>query len=244
MEKILPKLKKYQKKYSFSYSFGAYPTLDLLKYRKDSALEVVLKADGLKSDGVAEVMAFCKKENIPCEVNDRLIEKIAYKENTYVLGAFEKYECDLDEEGDHMVLVEPSNMGNLGTVIRTMLGFGFKDLALIRPAADIFDPKVVRSTMGAVFQINFRYFDSIEKYLEEYTGHNVYTFMLDGATEITEVDFKSPISFVHGNEGRGLEEKYKGIGKSVYIPHSKDIDSLNLSVAAAIGLWESRRAKK
>ena len=103
--------------------------MDLLQYRKDSVLEVVLKADGLKSDGVAEVMAFCKKENIPCEVNDHLIEKIAYKENTYVLGVFDKYECDLDAEGDHMVLVEPSNMGNVGTVIRTMLGFGFKDLA-------------------------------------------------------------------------------------------------------------------
>ena len=65
--------------------------------------------------------------------------------------------------------------------------------------------------------------------------------MLDGAEDITKVKFKEPFSFIHGNEGRGLSSEYKDFGQSIYIPHSKDIDSLNLSVAACIGMWEFKR---
>jgi TrmH family RNA methyltransferase len=177
------------------------------------------------------------------EVADRAIEKIAVKENTYAVGVFEKYETKLDSKANHLVLVEPRNMGNMGTIIRTMLGFDFKDLAIIKPAADIFDPMVVRSTMGAVFQINSQYFNDINQYMDLYGKRNIYTFMLDGAEDIRKVDFKEPFSMVQGNESKGLPKEYQKLGKSIYIPNSKNIDSLNLSVATAIGLWEARRSK-
>jgi len=134
-------------------------------------------------------------------------------------------------------------MGNVGTIIRTMLGFGLKNLAIVEPAVDVFDPKVVRSTMGAMFRINFKYFSKIEEYLEGYKERNIYPFMLEGSRNIKEVEFKEPMSLVHGNEGRGLSEDFKDIGQSVYIPHSEDIDSLNLSIAASIGMWESVRKR-
>ena len=57
----LPKLKRYQKKYDYSYSFGAYPTLDLLKYHPDSVLEVLIKKDSHNSDGVKDIINICKK---------------------------------------------------------------------------------------------------------------------------------------------------------------------------------------
>jgi TrmH family RNA methyltransferase len=63
--------------------------------------------------------------------------------------------------------------------------------------------------------------------------------MLEGAKNIKEVEFKEPMSLIHGNESRGLPEKFKGFGQSVYIPHSEDIESLNLSIAASIGMWEA-----
>jgi TrmH family RNA methyltransferase len=132
-------------------------------------------------------------------------------------------------------------MGNIGTIIRTMLGFKFKDLVLIGDSADIFDPKVVRSTMGALFRINFKHFDNIQEYVSKYSNHNLYPFMLDGDKDIREVEFKSPLSLIQGNEGKGLDESFKDLGQSVYIPHSKDIDSLNLAVATSIGLWEVGR---
>lgn len=239
----LPKIKRYQKKYGFSYAFGAYPVLDLLKFQRERVLKVVVKTDGLKSDGVSEILDICKREGIPFEENNHVIDKIAYKENTYVLAVFEKYEEELEVDSNHIVLVNPSNTGNMGTIIRTMVGFGFKNLAIIRPGVDIFDPMVVRSTMGALFRVHFKYFESIRAYTEAYKGHNMYPFMLNGGKDILNVEFKGPFSFIQGNEGKGLDSSYKDLGESIYIPHSDEIDSLNLSVATSIGMWEYSRRK-
>jgi len=238
-----PKLKKYQKKFDYSYAFGTYPTIDLIKHKQKYLLKVLVKSHVDESEGVEEVLELCKQYGIKTEEQDRAIEKIAVKENTYAVGVFKKYTCELDANANHLVLAEPRNMGNLGTIIRTMLAFDFKNLAIIKPAADIFDPTVVRSTMGAVFQINFEYFENIQEYLEKYGKRNVYTFMLDGAEDIRNVSFEEPFSMVQGNESKGLPAEYSKIGKSIYIPNSKNVDSLNLSIATGIGLWESRRRK-
>ena len=58
----LPKLKRYQKKFNFSYAFGAYPVLDLLKFQKEKVLKILVKKEGLKSDGVSEILDICKRE--------------------------------------------------------------------------------------------------------------------------------------------------------------------------------------
>ena len=239
----LPKLKRYNKDFEYSYSFGTYPTLDLLKFKKEKVLKVLFKSEASSDSRVVEeIKDICTKENIPFEINDRGIDRIAFKENTYVVGIFEKYTEDLSKGNDHIVLVNPRNMGNVGTIIRTMKGFNFNDLAIIKPAADIFDPKVVRSTMGALFQIRFKYFNTIEEYIEGYGSHNLYTFMLNGKENIKDVVFNSPFSLIQGNESEGLPDEYlKVLVTSVYILHSKDIDSLNLSIATGIGIWESRR---
>lgn len=241
MEILDPRLKKYQKKYDYSYSFGTYPTIDLINHKRESLIKVLVKSKHDESEGVNAVLDLCKRLNIPVEVADRAIDKIATKENTYVLGIFKKYDSELDPQANHLVLVEPRNMGNLGTIIRTMLGFDVTNLAIIRPATDIFDPMVVRSTMGAIFQINFEYFESIQEYIAKYSRRNIYPFMLDGAKDIREVKFEEPFSMIQGNESKGLPKEFGELGQSIYIPNSDKVDSLNLSVATAIGLWEARR---
>lgn len=235
------KIKKYQKKYDFSYAFGTYPVIDLLKYHSKDVITIFLKSTAEDSEGIEEVRSLCKEKGVPLNISDKSIDKVAVKENTYVMGVFRKYDSSVEENSNHLVLVEPRNMGNLGTIIRTMLGFSFKNLVLIGDSADIFDPKVVRSTMGALFRINFKQFQTIQQYMSEYSKHNMYPFMLDGAKDVREVEFKEPFSIIQGNESRGLDESYKELGQSVYIPHSEDIDSLNLAVATSIGLWEVSR---
>jgi TrmH family RNA methyltransferase len=219
--------------------------IDLLKYRSNEIITIFLKstAETKEKERVEEIKKLCEKKNVPLNISDKSINKIAKKENTYTMGVFRKYETELSKDDDHLVLVEPRNMGNIGTIIRTMLGFKFKDLVLIGDSVDIFDPKVVRSTMGALFRINFKYFDNIQEYISNYSNHNLYPFMLDGEKDIREVEFRSPLSLIQGNEGKGLDKSFKNLGQSVYIPHSKDIDSLNLAVATSIGLWEVRRNK-
>ncbi|HNW23232.1 MAG TPA: TrmH family RNA methyltransferase [Candidatus Dojkabacteria bacterium] len=236
-----PKIKRYQKKFDYTYAFGAYPVLDLLKYYPQNIYTVLFKKEGLKSDGVEEILKICQEKGINTEVNDRAIDKISVKENTYVVGVFKKYESKLEDSTNHLVLVNPSNMGNMGTVIRTMLGFGFRDLGIIKPSVDIFDPLVIRSTMGAIFNIHFEFFNNIEEYIKRFPKQNIYSFMLNGSKNIRDIKFEKPYTLIQGNESTGLEDKYLELGESIYIPHSKEIDSLNLSVATAIGLWEARR---
>jgi len=212
--------------------------IDLLKLHPDKVYQVLLKTDTQESDGIKEIMDLCMQKGIPFEYSNRAIEKIAVKENTYVVGIFKKYESELEPEKNHLLLVNPMNLGNIGTIIRTMLGFDFKNLAIVKPAGDIFDPLVVRSTMGAIFHINFEFFENIEEYVKKFPNQNIYPFMLNGAKDIREVEFKDPLTVIHGNESKGLEDSYLKLGQSVYIPHSDSIDSLNLSVATSISLWE------
>ena len=236
-----PKIKKYQKKFDYTYAFGAYPVLDLLKNQSDKIYTILFKQKSLESEGIKEIQSICKQKDINTQINTRLIDKISVKENTYVVGVFKKYKSNIEKDNNHLVLVNPSNKGNIGTIIRTMLGFKFEDLAIIGPSVDIFDPMVVRATMGGLFGIRFQHFESIEKYILKFPKQNLYTFMLNGKKEIKEVNFKKPFSIVQGNESRGLDDTYLDMGESVYISHSKDIDSLNLSVATSISLWEASK---
>ena len=128
-------------------------------------------------------------------------------------------------------------MGNMGTIIRTMLGFNYVNLAIIRPGVDVFDPRVIRASMGAIFNINFEYFDSFDEYIEKYPQHNIYPLMLKGAKNIhlIEPDQQSH-SLVFGNESSGLPDEFLDYGQSIFIPHSEKIDSLNLSMALGITL--------
>ena len=235
-------LKNYNKKLEYSYACGVFPTIELLKAKKDIVTKVILNTKGLKNKGYYEIENICLKNNIPLEYDTKAINSMSAKENIYAICVFKKYESSLNFQDNHIVLVNPANAGNIGTVIRTMVGFGFKDLALIKPSVDIFDPKVVRSSMGGIFRINFEYFDSFENYLEKADKNRVfYSFMTNGDTTVDKVKFQKPFTLVFGSESHGLDTVYKQYGHSVCIPTSKDIDSLNLSVAVGIGLYFSSK---
>jgi len=128
----LPKLKKYNKKFDYSFAFGVYPVLDLQKYHGDDLLEVIINPKGEKSKGVIKIKEYCDRNDIPYIIDERLIQKLAYKENTYVIGIFKKYKSNLEIDKSHVLLDQPRNMGNIGTIIRTMLGLGFNNLAIIK----------------------------------------------------------------------------------------------------------------
>ncbi len=232
-------LKKYRKKAAYSYSFGSFPTFELLQCRPESVEMVLLHSDA-KAEIRNKLIQECGKTGVKILSGDRHMEKLRDKENCMVIGVFRKYRCSLFHHADHVVLVNPGDMGNLGTIIRSCAGFGVTNLAVIEPAADIFHPRVVRASMGAVFKMNFTCFPSFRRYYQEYGGEREnYPFMLDGEYPLgTFVHPGSrPYSLIFGNEACGLDASYLNVGKSVVIPHTRSIDSLNLSVAAGIGLY-------
>ncbi len=237
------RLKRYDRDADHSYTFGVFPTLELLAWQPGQAREVLLHSRGERSAGTEQVRDRCRRAGVPVEVNDRLVERLAPKENTYAVGVFAKYAPRLAPDRPQVVLVHPSDMGNLGTIIRTLRGFGVGDLALIRPAADIFDPRVVRASMGALFQLAFAYFDSFDAYRAAFPGHRLYPFMTDGATALPDARFEAPYALVFGGESSGLPPAYHQLGASVRIPQTNAVDSLNLAVAVGIALYAASQRR-
>jgi TrmH family RNA methyltransferase len=186
-----------------------------------------------------QVTTLCRDLNIPVLEGDKTIARVSDKENVFVVGVFEKYECTLDPTKSQIVLVNPSNMGNLGTILRTAVGFGIHDIAFIQPGADVFHPKVVRSSMGGLFRLRHQYFNSFEEYRKANANQEVFTFMLNGENPLTITDCPKPklFSLVFGNEATGLEDSYLEAGTSIIIPQSIEVDSLNLTIAVGIGTF-------
>lgn len=231
-------IKTYKKSFEHSYALGIFPTVELIISRPESVIKVLVSSS-YKADSEMDIFHLCKKYNIKVEINDKAINKISQKENCYVAGVFNKYQCELTE-GSHIVLVNPGNMGNMGTIIRTLTGFGLSDLAIISPGVDIFDPKVIRASMGAIFKINFKYYDSFDKYNKQFLKHKMYAFMLKGAISLKEVkhDSNERFSLIFGNEATGLDDSFEHIGTSVIIKHTNRIDSLNLTIAVGIAIYQ------
>lgn len=238
---MLPKLKPYRKKLNYAYSLGVEPTLDLCRFKKNALVKVIFR-DGADEDkpGWKEIMHHCVLNSIPFEFNEKAINKISYINETSVIGIFSKYEPDLEPSSNHIVLVNPMNMGNIGTVMRSMAAFSYLDLAIIRPGVDIFDPKAIRSSMGAFFQIRFQYFESFEDYMDRFSSHALYPFMLQNAADMRSVELKAPYSLIFGNESHGLDPALANVGKALFIPHSIDVESLNMSIAASIAMFWSQ----
>lgn len=232
------KLTKYNKNYNYSYTFGIFPTFELVKNRAERVIKIILSSKLKISEDVKNLLGLCERKNIKIEYDDRVINRVADKENCFVVGVFEKYETKFDITDRNLVLFNPSDMGNMGTIMRTMLGFGISNLIIIKPAVDHFNPKVIRASMGAIFSLNILEFDSIGSYLER-SKNKKYFFMLKGNNILGKFEIKDKkYDLIFGNEASGLPENLLNYDESVVIKHTNKIDSLNLPISIGIALYE------
>ncbi len=237
------KIKTYQRDFDYTYTLGVFETIEALKNIPEQVLRIYLKSNSDANQGVVLIKELCKEKQIEIIESDKTINKLSKKENCFAIAIIQKYTTTLTDD-NHVVLVNPGDMGNMGTIIRTMLGFNCRDLAIIRPGVDVYSPRVIRSSMGALFKINFAYFDSFDDYLKAYPNREVYPLMLKGAKNIHEIGIpKNKYSLVFGNESSGLPDSYLNYGQSIFIPHSNEIDSLNLSMALGITLYHFTKDK-
>lgn len=235
-------MKKYKKSDLESYTLGTTLTLELLNKKIEYVKRVYIHSKQEKNETYEKIVNICKKNNIEILMSDKTINSLSDKDNCYVIGVFKKFESEIIDDENHIVLVNPSNMGNLGTIIRSSVGFGINNLVIIKPAVDIFDPKVIRSSMGAIFNLNFKYYDSFSDYSKNYK-REYYPFMLKAKTNLNNVEKKYPCSLIFGAEATGLDDSYLEIGTPVIIKHKNIIDSLNLDNAVSIALYEFTKDK-
>lgn len=235
----MPSLEAYSRDLPYSYALGLFPASELMRKRPELARRLLVASRAEDSEGLRALRALCAAHHVREENADRALSRISGKENCFAAVVFDKFEGKLNAEGCHLALHHPSDKGNLGTMLRTALGFGYRDIAIIRPAADAFDPHVVRASMGAIFGLNVRYYDDFAAYRADFPQHMLYPFMLDASVPLDQAvaQKKTPFILIMGNEGSGLPAEFAAMGQPVRIPHNHEIDSLNLSIAAAIGMY-------
>lgn len=138
-----------------------------------------------------------------------------------------------------ILLEDIQDPGNLGTIIRTAEAAGVGEVIMSRGCVDIYNPKVVRATMGSIYRVPFRFVEDIKDAIRELQSEKieVYAAALDGAKSMVEISLKGQAVLI-GNEGNGLKrETIAAASGSVYIPMQGQVESLNASIAATVLMY-------
>lgn len=154
----------------------------------------------------------------------------------------------MSEKAPLLLLLEDlQDPGNLGTILRAGEGAGVSGIIMSRQTADIFNPKVIRSTMGAVYRIPFFYADSLVHVIGMLRdkGIAVYAAHLDDSVCYDEPDYTRPCAFLIGNEGSGLKrETADSATQYIKIPMAGQAESLNAAIAASVLMYEAARQRR
>lgn len=235
----MERLRAYKKDLEYSYTLGPFPTFEIIEKRPDLVLRVILSEDFREKDKMIQMI---ESEGIPYTFEEKTLERIGNKKKIFAAAVFKK-ELDPIQEGNHLLLEEVRDMGNLGTIIRTMAGFGFKDLVLLGNTCDVFNPKVIRGSMGSFFGMRISAYENLSEYRKQWEDQNIYAFVLDDESRrLHEIQYETPFTLCFGNEGAGLSEDFYGEGiQKIFIPQTDEVDSLNLTLACGVGMYEAWR---
>lgn len=141
-----------------------------------------------------------------------------------------------------VVLDRLQDPGNLGTILRTAEGAGVSGIVMSSDCADIYNPKVIRSTMGSIFRVPFAVVDDLPAAVERIRekGITTYAAHLKGE-DYNKGVFEKDIALLIGNEAAGLsKEVSEKADQWIKIPMEGKVESLNAAVAAAILMYEAR----
>ena len=146
-----------------------------------------------------------------------------------------------------MLLEDLRDPGNLGTIIRTAEGAGMDAVIMSKETVDLFNPKVVRSTMGSIFRVPFFYVEDMMQTVKELQGKGVSVVATDlqGKNDYDGERYPDKTAIVIGNEAKGISvEMRESADILIKIPMCGQLESLNASVAAGIMMYELFRQKK
>lgn len=152
----------------------------------------------------------------------------------------------IDFSQDIIVMLDDvQDPGNLGTILRTVDSIGLNQIIVSKGTADAFNPKVVRSTMGAIFRLKIIESENLAQTIREIRKHHYKLVVTSLQTEnsIYDIDFNKKI-IVIGNEANGVSKEIQEMAdEKVKIPMLGKTESLNASVAAGIVMYEYVRQK-
>lgn len=212
---------------------------NFLKFYKDSVL--------VKEKG-EEIDRYIADEGKFLVVKDSIFDMLSDTVNTQgVMGV-----ASMPQYGDVMeylsdkkeirllVLEDIRDPGNLGTMLRTAEATGMTAVIMNKNTVDVYNPKVVRSTVGSIFRQPFFYMENLIETLEKLKTLEIKFFAtsLEGSKDYRFVEYGKRAGFLIGNEARGLSKEIQNFSdERVYIPMRGQVESLNASIAAALMMY-------
>jgi TrmH family RNA methyltransferase len=146
-----------------------------------------------------------------------------------------------------VILEDLQDPGNLGTIFRAGEGAGVSGIIMTDNTADIFNPKVIRSTMGSIYRVPFFTINNTCDAIGtlKNNGISVYAAHLDDSVNYDEADYTKPTAFLIGNESKGLKRETADMATGyIKIPMAGQVESLNAAVATSILMYEAQRQRR
>ncbi|TYA92199.1 TrmH family RNA methyltransferase [Seonamhaeicola marinus] len=186
------------------------------------------------------------------EVSKEVYQKLAYRETTEgILGVAKSKENTLTDlvfnTKNPLVLIAeaPEKPGNIGALLRTADAANADAFIIANPKTDLYNPNIIRSSVGCVFtnQVAAGSTKEIISFLKA-KNINIYSAILQESVEYHTQDFTKPTAIVVGTEATGLGEDWRvNSTQNIIIPMQGEIDSMNVSVAAGILIFEAKRQR-
>lgn len=198
------------------------------------------------------VMAIVSRENLLIPVQQSVFEKIAYRDSTGGIIALAEQKNhtlkDIQLSNNPLVLILESveKPGNLGAILRTADAAKVDAVIICDPQTDFYNPNVVRSSVGCIFTTQVASANSLDTIEWLKTAHiQILATYLKASKPYYEVDFNPPSAIIMGTESTGLSDEWvKNSDLNIIIPMQGKIDSMNVSTAAAVIVFEATRQRR
>jgi len=186
-------------------------------------------------------------------VSLEVYKKLAYRDTTEGIIAIVKSKdhqlstLRFSTENPLVLIAEaPEKPGNIGALLRTADAANLDAVLIANPKTDIYNPNIIRSSVGCIFTRTVKMGSTTEiiSFLKK-EGFQIFCAALSASKDYTTVDFKEPTAIVVGTEHSGLSDEWlENSTQNIIIPMEGEIDSMNVSVSAAILIFEAKRQRK
>ena len=218
-------------------------------------IESILFCDDIiSSNKIEEILNSSLNQDVEIiEISKEVYQKISHRKTTEGIIAIAKSKAlildDLSLKSNPLILIAeaPEKPGNLGALLRTADAANLDAVLIANPLTDLYNPNIIRSSVGCLFtiQIAIGTTDEILNFLNQ-NNIKIYTAALNkNSKNYTLIDYTQPSAIAVGTEATGLSKEWlENSNQNIIIPMQGEIDSLNVSVSAAIIIFEAKRQRK
>ena len=217
--------------------------LNNAKYRNEVGLFLVegphLVAEARSCGLLVEAYSLEEKDGYT-QVSDNVMKKICNTKTVVSEVGVVKIPSNKGLSDKLLILDTIQDPGNMGTIMRSAKAFGFETIILSEGCVDIYNDKVIRSSQGAIFKLNFIKTNLLD-FIPKLTDYDVYGTDVVNGINVKEVKVDKKIAVIMGNEGNGVSKEVRNlVNKNIYIPID-NMESLNVGVAASIIMYELKK---